>query len=115
MRGSVFYRQRIERAPEVPGGDRAPRPPGLAQPLHGAYGYFSPLEIREADALLQAEVVEREDIGPQQVEDQEHLRGPAADAAHFYELGDDLLVRHLGPAMHVDRAVGEMLRQVRDV
>src|SRR5205085_804130 len=53
--GSVFYRQRIERAPEVPGGDRAPRPPGFAHPGHGAHRHLAAVEVRAPDALLQAE------------------------------------------------------------
>ena len=42
---SVFYRHRVERAPEVPGGDRAPRTPALAQLLHPARGDLSALEV----------------------------------------------------------------------
>src|SRR2546421_4175602 len=95
---SVFYRQRVERAPEVPRGDRAPWPPSFAQPLHRAQRHLASLEVRDADALLQAEIVERQHVRAQQIEDQEHLGGPAPDAAYRDELGDDLLVRHLGPA-----------------
>src|SRR5512134_74 len=113
--GSVFYRERIERAPQVPGGHRAPRPPAFTKLAHARQRDLSPLEITYSYALLQPEVVERKYIGPQQVEDEEHLGGPAPDAAHLDQLGNDLFVRHLGPATHVDTAVGEVLRQVGDV
>src|SRR6185436_10964915 len=76
---SVFYRQRIERAPQVPGGHRAPWAPVLAQLAHPAEGDFSSLEVVDADPLLQAEVAERKHVGTQQVEHQEHFRRPAAD------------------------------------
>src|SRR5438046_2014397 len=99
---SVFYGNRVERAPQVPGGHRAPRPPCLAEPLHGPEGDLATLEVRKADALLQPQVVEREHIGAQQVEHEEHLRGPAADAAHFGQLLDDRLVVHGRPLVHMD-------------
>src|SRR5438046_7794719 len=92
--GSVLHGHRIERAPQVPRGNRAPRAPQVAELAHRARRYLATLEVGEADALLQPEVVERKYVGPQQIEDQEHLGGPAADAAHGDELGDDLLVRH---------------------
>src|SRR6185503_7866871 len=105
---SVFYRHRVERAPQVPGGDRAPRAPAVAQLAHPAERDLPALEVGHADALLQAEVVEREHVGTQQVEHQEHLRGPAPDSAHVGELGDDLLVRHPRPVARVDLAVDEV-------
>ena len=43
-------------------------------------------------------------FGPQQMEDQEHLRGPAADAADRDQLLDDRLVVHVLPLGDVDRA-----------
>src|SRR5260221_11477398 len=79
--GSVFYRDGIERLPQVPGRHRAPRAPQLALLPHPGNRYLAPLEVGKAQAFLQAQVVERIDVGAQQVEHQEHLRGPAADAA----------------------------------
>src|SRR5688572_3524098 len=113
--GSVFYRHRVERAPEIPGGHRAPRPPAFTKLAHARQRNFPSFEVAHADALLQTQVIQGKHVGPQQVEDQEHLRSPAADAAHLDQLGNDLLVGHLRPAMHVNAAVGEMLRQVGDV
>src|ERR1043165_777622 len=112
---SVFYWDRIKRAPEVPGRDRAPGTPTFPEPPHGAQRYLAALEVRHADSLLQPEVVQRKHIRAQQIEDQDHLRRPPSDAAHCDQLGDDLLVRHLGPAMHMDGTVGKVLREVGDV
>src|SRR3990170_2090624 len=113
--GLVLYRHRVERAPEVPGGDRAPGAPAFTKLAHPRQRDLSALEVGDADPLLQPEVVEREHVGPQQVEHQEHLGGPAADAAHVGELGDDLLVAHPRPVARVDLAVDEVLREVGDV
>src|SRR5258706_12265242 len=49
---SVFDGHRVEGAPEVPGGDRAPRPPGLPEPLQGARGHLPALEIRDSYPFL---------------------------------------------------------------
>src|SRR5882672_2192713 len=91
---SVFYGNRIERAPEVPGRHRAPGTPRIAQFFHPFKGDFSVLEVGKANPLLQPQVIEREDVRPQQVEHEEHLRGPASDAPHLRQLGDDRLVVH---------------------
>src|SRR5258706_16200455 len=72
---SVFYGNRIERAPEVPGGDRAPRAPAFPEPFHGPDRDLAALEVGDADPLLQSQVVERKDVRAHQVEHQEHLRG----------------------------------------
>src|SRR5437667_12059228 len=91
---SVFYWDRIKRAPEVPGRHRAPRPPALPEPLHCAQRHLPSLEVGHADALLQTEIVQRKHVRPEQIEDEEHLRRPPADTTHLDQLGDDLLVRH---------------------
>ena len=50
---SIFYREGIERAPEVPGGHRAPRPPAFTKLAHTAERNFPSLEVAGTDALLQ--------------------------------------------------------------
>src|SRR3954463_12501939 len=112
---SVFYWDRVERAPQVPGGHRAPGPPLLAEALQGARRDLAAFEVSELDALLQAEIVQGKHVGPQEVEDQEHLGRPAPDAAHLDQLGDDVLVRHVGPSVDMNAAIGEVLREVGDV
>src|SRR3954465_14433188 len=112
---SVFYGNRVERAPEVPGGDRAPRPPRFAEPLHRSEGDLPTLEVGKADAFLQPQIVQREYVRTQQVEHEEHLGGPAADATHFGQLLDDRLVVHGRPLVHMDAAVREVLREIGDV
>src|SRR5216684_7462457 len=103
--GSVFYGNRVEGAPQVPGGHRTPGPPGLAQLFHGSQGNLPLPEVGKADPFLQSEIVQRENIRTQEIEHQEHLGRPPADAADFRQLGDDRLVVHVGPAMDVDLAV----------
>src|SRR5512132_4701470 len=73
----VFDRHRIEAAPQLPRRNRAVRRPGRAELAHARERNLAPLEIVQAQCLLQAEVVERKHVGAQQVEHQEHLRGPA--------------------------------------
>src|SRR5882672_12406760 len=113
--GSVFYGNWVERAPEVPGGHRAPRAPGLAQPFHGSQGNLALPEVGMADPFPQSEIVQRENIRAQQIEHQEHLGRPAPDAPHLDQLGNDRLVVHARPFVHVDLAVYEVLREVGDV
>src|SRR5687767_13108453 len=50
----VFYRHRVKRAPEVPGGHRAPRPPAFTKLSHARQRDLPPIEIAYPDALLQS-------------------------------------------------------------
>src|SRR5262245_52701962 len=70
---SVFDRNRVEASPEIPGGDRAPRGPGLSHAAHGAWRHLATLEIVDADGALQPQIGERQHVRAQQVEHQEHL------------------------------------------
>src|SRR5687767_3309150 len=63
---SVFYRHRVHRTPQIPGGDRAPGAPAFAKLAHPGEGNLSSLEVVGADTFLQPEVVQREHVGPQQ-------------------------------------------------
>src|SRR6266446_199989 len=84
--GSVFYGNRVEGAPQVPSSYRTPGAPALPQLPHSFQRNFSIFEIRKPDALLQSQVVEGEDVRPQQVEHQEHLGRPATDPADLDQL-----------------------------
>src|ERR687898_3128044 len=48
FKGSVFYRDRIERAPEVPGRHRAPGPPAFTKLAHAAQRYLASFKVVQA-------------------------------------------------------------------
>ena len=54
-------------------------------------------------------------VGAQFVEDEEHLRGPAADSVHVDEPFDQGLVGEAGPFRRVERAGHEMAREIAHV
>src|SRR5215472_11968853 len=112
---SILDRDRVEAAPQVPGGDRAPGRPALRDAAHGAQRHLAPLEIVDADGPLQPEICERQHVWTQQVEHQEHLSGPAADAAHLHQLFDHRLVVHALPVADVQGSIDEAVRQVSEV
>src|ERR1700682_2180776 len=94
-------------APEVPAGDVAP---GL--PAGGAFvddvgfgevggGYFVcwlELAEGEGEAFADAVVVNGQDVGAAEAEDEQHLDGPLADAADLREVLDDVFVGHAADA-----------------
>src|SRR5207247_1074777 len=79
--GAVLENARIERPPQIPGGHRAVGAPALAA--------TQDLPRRREDAGVEgagesfadAVVAGGKDVRPTQPEDQEHLDGPASDAA----------------------------------
>lgn len=81
--------------PEVPTGDGSIGPPGFGEfqeliflwPLLQVVGLF--------DGALQAEVIDRPDIGAVEDEHEEHFGGPAADAVDGGEAFDHFFVRQL--------------------
>src|SRR5437763_14175479 len=82
----------FEGAPEVPARDGPEwAPPFAARGDLPRRRYLLRAE-RELGAPTQAEVVDGEDVGPAEVEDQEHLRAPSPDAAHGGERVDALVV-----------------------
>src|SRR5437868_874632 len=46
-------------------------------------------------------IVHRPDIGPSQIEEQKHFRGPAPDSAHLNQTLDNLVVGHFARAWPV--------------
>ena len=90
-------------APEVPAGDGAPGLPFFCAALHvvgfgevdggDLVGGFEFAE-GEGEAFADAVVVDGEDVGAAEAEDEEHLDGPAADAADLGEVFDDGFVGH---------------------
>src|SRR5438067_1913132 len=104
----------VDGPPAVPGRDRAVGAERVAQRLEllgRGRGVDTPGEgVPHADA----EVVNRPDVEAAQLEEQEHLRGPAADAAHLDEAGDDLVVAEPARPGEHDRSVHHLCREVAD-
>src|SRR6266436_6854204 len=80
----------LEGSPHVPAGDGAVGAPALAegQEFLGLGHVF--LAIGYGPALLHSEVVDGEDVRAAEIEDEEHLDGPGADAADRVESLDQL-------------------------
>ena len=93
---------------------RAVGPEHLAQlsQLLGLRQLGQPVGARVA--LAHAVVVDRPHVQPAELEDQEHLGRPAADAPHAGEPGHDLVVRHPILVAERDGAVEHSGRQVLD-
>ncbi len=97
-------------APEVPAGYGAPRLPFFGAALHDVWfgevhrgdlvGGFEFAE-GEGEAFADAVVVDREDVGAAEAEDEEHLGGPAAYAADLSKVLDDGLVGHAADVFEV--------------
>jgi len=91
-------------SPHIPAGDGAPGGPAVAALVH-LFGFGEVhrgdlvgwLEFAEGEgeAFADAVVGDGEDVGAAEAEDEEHLDGPAADAAHLGEVVDDVVVGHL--------------------
>src|SRR3954462_10918588 len=84
----------IQRSPEVPGCNRAIRPPLLAM-LHQLFrcGKFTfAKSFRET--LLHPIVGDRPDIRPTKIKQQKHLDSPATDTAHLRKTRDDFVIAH---------------------
>jgi hypothetical protein len=71
--------------------------------------------LEEPDALEEADIIEWQHIGSHQIEDEEHLCRPTADAANGNKLFDDGLVVHVGPLGLMHGAVLKMPRQIAEV
>src|ERR1700761_88816 len=104
LRLDDFAGGEIAGAPHVPAPDRAPWSPFFPAPLHllalreevGCHPLsWLEAEKGEREALANAVVVDRQDVRAAEAEDEKHLDGPAADAAHLGKVLDDVLVRHL--------------------
>ena len=90
-------------APEIPGGDGAPGLPafgsgtdevGFGEVERGDFVVGLELAEGEGEAFADAVVVDGEDVGPAEAEEEHHLDGPFADAANLGEVGDDVVVGH---------------------
>src|SRR3981081_3082454 len=79
-------------APHVPTGDGAIRAPAFAEGKEflGLGHVF--LAVGDGPALFDAKVVDGENVGTAEAEDQEHFDGPGADAADGDETFDEFFV-----------------------
>ena len=75
----------------------------------------SAVVVMQRDGALEADVVDRQHVGAQFVEDQEHLGGPAADALDLGQRRDQRLVVELPPALRVERSRGEVRSEIAQI
>jgi len=73
------------------------------------------LAIVQRNRLLQTQIVHRQDIGSQEVENEEHFRCPPADSPDIGQLGDDRFVTKVGPASRIDAPGSEVPGQIRQI
>jgi hypothetical protein len=84
----------LEGPPHVPAGDGAVGSPLFAEGQEFlGFGHVL-LAVGDGPALFYPEVVDGEDIGATQIENQEHLDSPGADAADRDQTLDELFVGH---------------------
>src|SRR5229473_6449630 len=79
-------------APHVPTGDGTIRAPALAEGEEFLGRGHVLLAVGDGPALPDAEVVDGENVGAAETEDQKHLDGPGPDAADGNKAFDELLV-----------------------
>jgi len=108
-----FVAGALEGAPHVPTGDGAVGAPAFAEGeelLGLGHVLFA---VGDGPAFFDAEVVDGEDVGAAQTEDQEHFDGPGADAADGDQAFDEFFVgEFFGLLEGGDDAVEGFLREV---
>src|SRR5207253_11193818 len=113
--GLILHRNRIEASPQVPGCDRAPRPPKVGDGKHGfARQPFAGVEMNRYRAL-QADIVDRKYVRTKLVKDEEHFRRPAPDALYVDQSLDQRLVVECFPAVRVKASRREMSCQTGQI
>ena len=85
----------LEGAPHVPTGDGAVGAPALAEGEEFLGLGHMLFAVGDGPAFFYAEVVDGEDVGAAEAEDQEHFDGPGADAADGDEALDEFIVGEL--------------------
>src|SRR5262249_47007865 len=112
---SVFNGNRVETAPEVPSGHRAPRTPVFGDRDHRLPVELLAIVVVQAKGALQAQVVEGQHVRPELVEHQEHFGGPSTDAFDVDERSDQRLVIELLPAFGIELSRSEVVRQIEEI
>src|SRR6266852_616086 len=103
----------LEGAPHVPTGDGAVRAPALAEGEEFFRLGHVLLAVGDGPAFFDAEVVDGENVGAAEAEDQKHFDGPRANAADGDEALDELFVGELFRLFEGgDDAVYGFLREV---
>ena len=95
MELALFFRQ-IHGAPEIPRGGGAVGLPAFAEGEERSGLGHGALLVGQPEAVADAEIVHGQDVRAAELENQEHLNGPASDATRFGEPHDDFLVVQLG-------------------
>ena len=111
----IFNGNRIEAAPEIPGRDTAPWPPGFGERRYICECHRFAVVVVEMDRLEQADITERQYVRAQQVEHQKHLCGPPPDAFDLDKVFDDLVFVARRPSQRLEFAFGKMAGEVADV
>ena len=108
-----FVAGALEGAPHVPAGDGSVGAPAFAE-LQEFLGLWHVLfAVGDGPAFFYAEVVDRENVGTAEPEDQKHFNGPGADAAYGDEALDQLFVgEFFGLFERGDDAGDGLLREV---
>src|SRR5437868_1052574 len=79
----------VQRAPEIPGRNRAVRPPLLTMFHQFFWRRQFPSAKSFGEAFTYSIIIDRPDIRPAKIEEKQHLDSPATDAAHLRKTGDD--------------------------
>src|SRR5436305_14723743 len=102
--GNIFLirnRNWVENAPHIPCAEGAVRPPALANEQQFRFRHLLAVIVVTVNALDEAQVVDRKDVGPAKSEDQEHLGRPAANALDWDQFLDDRLILHRRPFLNL--------------
>src|SRR5262249_52605866 len=84
----------FQAAPEIPAGHTSVRMPAFADflHLHGCWQFTFP--VCALNGGTHSQVSRSQDVGPPQSENQEHMRGPFANALDICERGYYFFIRH---------------------
>ena len=105
----------FETAPQIPARHRAVRTPGFADlRIRSGVGLLAQ-PVEPLDGVDDAEIVDRQHVGPPQPEHQEHLRRPAAEPLHLDDRVDHLVVGHRGERSSGQLAARDLRGEVAQV
>jgi len=99
----------------MPGSHRAPRCPRLSNFTRLEPGDRLAAEIVLRDCLEQARIIQRENIGSVQVENQKHISRPAAYTTNGAQVRNNGFVRQGLPCLGVDFTSIKVSRQINNI